>query len=104
MLVVDPGAAAPLVQSVVYWARNSAFLCTKAVAVGETRLIAPPRASNAMPPTPPPAPRTGCRFAMPRSRVPIPALLSGLVKKSDLANCGWRFSLPPGRPGQVAGL
>ena len=33
---------------------------------------------------------------MPRSSVPIPALLSGLVKKSDLANCGWRFSRPPG--------
>ena len=32
---------------------------------------------------------------MPASRVPIPALLSGVVKKSDLANCGARVSLPP---------
>ena len=80
----------------VYWAPNRAFRCTNAVADGATRLTAPPRASNAMPPVPPFAPATGCRFSMPRSSVLIPAPLSGLVKKSDLAYCGWRFSRPPG--------
>src|ERR1700728_754497 len=90
-----PAAAAPLVQSVVYWAPNRAFLCTKAVAVGETRLIAPPRASNATPPTPPAAPATDCRDSTLCSRVLIPALDSALVKKSDLASSGSRFSVPP---------
>src|ERR1700684_2370548 len=90
-----PAAAAPLVQSVVYWAPNRAFLCTKAVAVGETRLIAPPMASNATPPTPPAAPRTDCRAVPPRSSVAIPALDSGLEKEADLADGGCRFSLPP---------
>jgi hypothetical protein len=32
---------------------------------------------------------------MPASTVAIPVLLSGVVKKSDLANCGCRASLPP---------
>src|ERR1700722_8372289 len=90
-----PAAAAPLFQPVVYWAPNSAFLCTKAVAVGETRLIAPPMASKATPPTPPAAPRTDCRLVTPRSRVAIPAFDSGLEKKADLASSGSRVSVPP---------
>src|ERR1700735_2494462 len=85
-----PATAAPLVQSVVYCAPNRAFLCTKAVAVGETRLIAPPMASNATPPTPPAAPRTDCRLVMPRSSVAIPGLDSGRGKWAGLGYWGWR--------------
>ena len=48
-----------------------------------------------MPPTPPAAPATRCSAVTPASRVPIPALLSGAVKKSDLANSDARLSLPP---------
>jgi len=90
-----PAAPAPTDQPVVYCAENSAFLCTKAVAPGATRLTAPPRASSAIPPTPPAAPGTRCSATTPASRVPIPALLSGVVKKSDLAYSDARPSLPP---------
>jgi len=54
--------------------------CTKAVAVAETRLTAPPRASKAMPPTPPAAPLTDCSAVMLCSRVLIPLADSGLEK------------------------
>src|ERR1700677_3068382 len=90
-----PAAVALVFQPVVYWASNRAFLCTKAVAGGETRLTAPPRASNATPPRPPAAPRRDCRESTPCSRVLIPALDRARVKKSDLASSGSRLSLPP---------
>src|SRR6516164_1481258 len=87
-------AAAPTGQVVVYCAWNSASRCTNAVAPGATRLTAPPSASNAIPPDPPGAPRTCWKLSTPASRVPIPWLLSGLVKKSDLAYSDARESWP----------
>src|SRR3984957_5862146 len=60
------------------------------------RLTAPPSASKAIPPAPPDAPPTRCRLSTPDSKVPIPWLLSGLVKKSDLAYSEARASLPAG--------
>src|SRR5215472_6498823 len=90
-----PAAPAPLFQAVVYCADHRAFLCTKAVAPGLTLFTAPPSASKATPPTPPDAPCTFCSAAMPASSVAMPEPLSGVVKKSDLVNCGTRDSLPP---------
>src|ERR1700759_1536102 len=90
-----PLAAAPLVQSVVYWAMNRASRCTNAVEDGLTRLTAPPMASSAMPPTPPLPPCTLRIASTPPSSVPIPALLSGVVKRSDFAYWGTRDSVPP---------
>jgi hypothetical protein len=80
---------------VVYWASKSALRCTNAVAPGATRLIAPPSASSAIPPDAPGAPATFWKFSTPASRMPIPWLLSGLVKKSDLAYSEARESWPP---------
>jgi hypothetical protein len=59
-------------------------------------LTAPPSASNAIPPEPPDAPPAVWKFSTPASRVPIPWLLSGLVKKSDLAYSEARASWPSG--------
>src|SRR5271156_6121110 len=87
--------AEPTGHVVVYWASNSASRCTNAVAPGATRLIAPPSASNAIPPEAPGAPATRWKFSTPASRVSIPWLLSGLVKKSDLAYSEARESRPP---------
>ncbi len=42
-----------------------------------------------------PSPATFWKFSTPASRVPIPLLLSGLVKKSDLAYSEARESWPP---------
>ncbi len=89
-----PAALAPAAQLVVYCASNRAPRCTKAVASGFTWLIRPPRASRVIPPAPPAAPATDWRRCTPCSIAAIPALLSGLVKKSDLANCGSRANLP----------
>src|SRR4029077_20288514 len=89
-------AAAPAGQVVVYWAPKSALRCTNAVAPGATRLTAPPSASNAMPPDAPGAPPARWNFSTPDSKVPIPWLLSGLVKKSDLAYSEARESRPAG--------
>src|SRR6516225_2113719 len=94
--LATPAAPEPSGQLVVYWAWKSALRCTYAVAPGATRLTAPPSASNAMPPDPPGAPLTCCRLATPDSSVPIPWLVSGLVKKSDLAYSDARESWPPG--------
>src|SRR5580704_11441384 len=91
-----PAAAEPTAQVVVYWAWNSASRCTYAVAPGATRLTAPPIASNAIPPAPPGAPLTCCRLSTPDSRTPMPWLLSGLVKKSDLAYSEDRANWPLG--------
>src|SRR5215472_93990 len=89
-------AAEPTGQVVVYWAWKSALRCTNAVALGATRLTAPPSASNAMPPDERGAPPACWKRSTPASRVPIPWLLSGLVKKSDLAYSEARASLPAG--------
>src|SRR5579859_629454 len=86
--------AEPTGQVVVYWASNSALRCTNAVAPGATRLMAPPSASSAIPPEAPDAPATFWNFSTPASMVPIPWLLSGLVKKSDLAYSEARESCP----------
>src|ERR1700722_11615381 len=83
--------AEPTGQVVVYWVSKSALRCTNAVAPGATRLIAPPSASSAIPPG---APATFWKFSTPASRVPMPWLLSGLVKKSDLAYSEARESRP----------
>src|ERR1700761_4395754 len=93
--LATPALGEPLGQSVVYWAENRALRCTKAVAAGLTRLTAPPRASKAMPPEPFLTPATFWKATTPASRVLIPALLSGVVKKSDLVYWGCRVSLPP---------
>src|SRR6516225_7824511 len=92
--LATPAAAEPTGQLVVYWAWKSALRCTNAVAPGATRLTAPPSASNAIPPDPPGAPLTRWKFSTPASRVPIPWLLSGSVKKSDLAYSEARESWP----------
>src|ERR1700722_15571135 len=60
------------------------------------RLTAPPSASKAIPPAPPDAPPTRCSLSTPDNKVPIPWLLSGLVKKSDLAYSEARDSWPAG--------
>src|SRR5260370_4306169 len=90
-----PADADPTGQPVVYWAWKSASRCTNAVEPGATRLTAPPSASNAIPPDPPGAPFTRCRFSTLDSRVPIAWLLNGLVTKSDLAYSEARDSWPP---------
>jgi hypothetical protein len=87
--------ADPTGHVVVYWASKSPLRWTNAVAPGATRLIAPPSASSAIPPDAPGAPATFWKFSTPASRVPIPWLLSGLVKKSDLADSEARESWPP---------
>src|ERR1700683_4000617 len=89
-----PAAAEPTGHVVVYWASKSPLRCTNAVAPGATRLIAPPRASSAIPPDAPGAPATFWKFCTPVSKVPMPWLLSGLVKKSDLAYSEARASRP----------
>src|SRR6201994_3996344 len=88
-------AGAPPGQLVVYCASNSASRCTNAVSPGATRLMAPPRASKAIPPEAPEAPPACWNFSTPESRVPMPPLLSGVVKKSDLAYSEDRDSCPP---------
>jgi len=66
-------------------------------------LTAPPSASNAIPPDAPGAPPARWKLCTPASKVPMPWLLSGLVKKSDLAYSEARASLPAGfLGGQVA--
>jgi hypothetical protein len=49
-----------------------------------------------MPPPAPEAPPARWNFSTPASRVPIPVLLSGLVKRSDLAYSEARESRPAG--------
>src|ERR1700727_1512300 len=88
--------AEPTGQVVVYWASKSPLRCTNAVEPGATRLIAPRSASSAFRPDAPGAPATCWKFCTPASRVPMPWLLSGLVKKSDLAYSEARDSLPAG--------
>src|ERR1700722_12268649 len=89
--------AEPTGQVVVYWASKSPLRCTNAVAPGGTRLIAPPSASSAIPPDAPGAPATRWKFCTPASRVPMPGLLSGVVKVNEVATP----KLPPPPPRQA---
>ena len=69
----------PALQDAMYWASMREWRCTKAVAVGETRLTAPPRAVSAMLPEPP---RTEATCL---SRVWMPAAGIERSKKSEWA-------------------
>src|SRR5690349_7495831 len=82
----------------MYWASIRERRWTKAVAVGETRLTAPPRAVKAMLPAPP---RTE---AICRSTVWMPAADSERSKKSERAAYVSRPRRPWGeRPGVEPG-
>src|SRR5690242_16641687 len=89
----------PEPQDAMYWASIRERRCTKAVAVGETRLTAPPRAVRSMLPAPP---RTDVSWA---SSFWMPAAEREWSKKSERAAyvsrprapCGERPGVEPGR-------
>src|SRR5439155_19141634 len=86
---------APFGRLAKYWPTNSSPRWTNAVAPGATRLIAPPYASNRIPPVVASA-GSFCRCCRAWTIAAAPDDGIAAAKKSDFATDAWRSSTPAG--------